>query len=76
MAVAASGEPRFAAGIPARIIDGPYFIGGPYRSYDISRDGRRFLMIKPDRPVGSPSGGTIVVVQNWADELQRLLPRD
>jgi serine/threonine-protein kinase len=42
------------------------------RGYDVSPDGRRFLMIESaDFPANS---GGIVVVLNWADELNRLLP--
>ncbi len=45
------------------------------RRYDISRDGNRFLFIKQNeaerRSSDSPS---IVVVQNWSDELKRLVP--
>lgn len=44
--------------------------GGP--SYDISPDGSRFLMIKrSDPPVTE-----IIVVQNWFEELKRLVPAD
>jgi hypothetical protein len=55
--------------------------GGPYpdntgwtrpRSYDVSRDGERFLMIKlpADRP-----RPRIAVVLNWFDELRAKSPR-
>lgn len=47
----------------------------PGRTYDISPDGQRFLMIKQsggsDQTAAAPS---LVVVQNWADELKRLVP--
>ncbi len=53
----------------------------PTRSYDVSPDGKRFLMLKGDfEPVGRQSGLTrpaevgIVVVQNWTEELKRLAP--
>jgi serine/threonine-protein kinase len=43
-----------------------------FRSYDVSRDGQRFLMIKDaDDRASSPA---LVVVQNWVEELTRLLP--
>jgi serine/threonine-protein kinase len=42
------------------------------RTYDISPDGRRFLMIESaEAPINA---GGIVVVLNWADELKRVLP--
>jgi hypothetical protein len=46
------------------------------RTYDVSPDGQRFLMIK----VGGESDQTaalppsIVIVQNWSEELKRLVP--
>ena len=51
--------------------------GGAGRQYDVSPDGRRFLMIKP--VVGTEQGDTppsIVVVQNWTEELKRLVPTE
>jgi hypothetical protein len=48
-----------------------YFLGGANsigRTYDVSPDGRRFLMIKPD----PASSATIAVVQHWFEELSRL----
>ena len=45
------------------------------RTYDVSPDGQRFLMIK----VGGGSDQTapttnIVVIQHWFEELKRLVP--
>jgi serine/threonine-protein kinase len=43
-------------------------------SYDISRDGQQFLMIKEggiDGPAAPPS---MIVVQHWVEELKRLVP--
>ena len=42
------------------------------RTYDVAPDGDRFLMIKPESLNGDAS--QIVLVQNWAAELQRLVP--
>ena len=45
------------------------------RTYDVSLDGQRFLMIKdaagPDQSASPPR---IVVVQNWLEEVKRLVP--
>jgi serine/threonine-protein kinase len=57
--------PRFVAGAPARILDGRYYSGGPYRSYDVSPDGTRFLMITRGGTDNAASAPSIVVVQNW-----------
>jgi hypothetical protein len=41
--------------------------------YDISPDGQRFLMLKPAaRSERSPA--QIILVQNWFQELKRLVP--
>ena len=42
------------------------------RNYDVSPDGQRFLMVKPER-FSEPQ--RIILVQNFADELKRLLPQ-
>jgi hypothetical protein len=58
---------------PARILQGQYNYGGTGRTYDILPDGRRFLMIKQ---VGGNEAApqSLVVVQNWHEELKRLVP--
>jgi serine/threonine-protein kinase len=47
----------------------------PWRSYDVSPDGQRFLVMKrrSERPEDSSSTG-FVVVQHWFQELTRLVP--
>ena len=44
------------------------------RTYDVSPDGRRFLMIKPVGPEQPSAPTRIIVVQNWTEELKRLVP--
>ena len=44
----------------------------PGRTYDISPDGQRLLLIKPAATTATSSQGGIVVVLNWAEELKRL----
>jgi eukaryotic-like serine/threonine-protein kinase len=70
----------FAAGTPSRLFDAPYFFGplvvGRGRTYDVSPDGRRFLMIKEgsaatDEPAPS---ARLVLVQHWFEELKRRVP--
>jgi hypothetical protein len=42
-------------------------------NYDISRDGRRFLMVQPSaHETATPS--QIIVVLNWFNALKRLVP--
>ena len=70
-------SPTFVAGNPVKLFDWPTIgVPGLARTYDISADGRRFLMIKEP---GSGDGRnapppTINVVLNWLKELQEKLP--
>ena len=66
----------WTAGTPTKVIEGPYFRGGggnDSRVYDVSRDGKRFLMIKEDVSPNQPAI-RIVVVQNWLEELKARVP--
>ncbi len=67
-------DSTFTFGPPATMVKGGYPALFAGRHYDIARDGR-FLMIKNARTldeIGPPP--QIVVVQNWLDELKRLVP--
>ena len=48
----------------------------PIRTYDISEDGQRFLLIKPDTSSqrDAAASGGLVVVLNWVEDLKRLAP--
>ena len=75
MRVSVERSPTWVSTVPAKLIEDGYAIGGGVRSYDISPDGQRFLMIKPSPgsdQATAPRG--IVVVQNWGEELKRLAP--
>lgn len=65
----------FRVGNPTRLFDRPYLISREGRTYDVSPDGQRFLMTKP---VGNPdqtvAPTSLIVVQNWHEELKRLVP--
>jgi serine/threonine-protein kinase len=80
MAVAVSTAPTFTAGRPQVLWEGHYSHGmstscGPpgatSSNYDVTADGRRFLMIKDEAPDTAVSK-QIVVVLGWADEVRRL----
>ncbi len=62
------GRPRLLFEGAMRILNGP---GRP--AYDVTEDGRRFLIIKPGW-VG-PAALEFVVVLNWFTELERRVPR-
>ena len=51
-----------------------YLSRGP-REYDIHPDGQRFLMIKQAPQTEEASArAEIILVQNWSEELKRLVP--
>ena len=64
----------FSAGRPRMLFDQPgYGRGSPIRGYDISLDGQKFLMVK----VGETTPTSVIemiLVQNWFEELKRLVP--
>jgi len=81
MAVQIPPGPTFSAGNPQMIVDGPY-AGAPGgipvplsgRTYDVSADGQRFLMIKQSVSTNTAAPAQIVVVQHWLEDLKRLVP--
>ena len=62
------------AASPTKVVDGPYATEGvrDRRTYDVSPDGRRFLVIK--RSANEATAPQIIVVQHWLEELKRLVP--
>jgi serine/threonine-protein kinase len=68
----------WTAGVPARLLTGPYYLGdagNALPTYDLSLDDRRFLMIKEDATAtAQASGPSLIVVQNWLEEVRRLVP--
>jgi serine/threonine-protein kinase len=77
--VEVAGGASFRAGTPAKLVEGRYYTGSaagtPGRTYDVSLDGQRFLMIKVAVSIDAASvPREIVVAQNWFEELKRLVP--
>ena len=63
---------QFTFGKPARVFDTAY--AGNFYSYDVTPDGRRFLMMK-DSPAGDrDQPRRMVVVLNWFEEVRRRVP--
>jgi Tol biopolymer transport system component len=76
MTVAVETESGFRAGTPQRLFEGSYEAPQQFRqAYDISLDDQRFIMIKRVE-VDSADQPQIIVVQNWLEELKRLVPVD
>jgi hypothetical protein len=48
--------------------------GGGYRAYDIAPDGRFLILRSSQAEAGIAAAPEIVVVQNWFEELKRIVP--
>ena len=73
MAVSIASTPNFTAATPRMLFQGPYPAPNTGRGlYDVSRDGQAFLMIKNMAVEGTSR--KIILVQNWFEELKRLVP--
>jgi Tol biopolymer transport system component len=65
-------SPAIVFGKPQVLFAGSYLFGATEsQGYDVSRDGRRFLMLKPTRPFEATPLNVIV---NWFDDLRRRVP--
>ena len=61
-------------GEPKVVIEKSYPAVTLGRTYDVSPDGRRFLMVKGSGETVASAAGRIVLVQGFFDELRRLAP--
>jgi serine/threonine-protein kinase len=65
--------PDFSAGKPRFLIELPGYVqGSPVRTWDISRDGKRFLAAKLGGSGRYQPFTELILVQNWFQELKRL----
>ena len=62
---------EFEAGRPRPLFEGRYE-ADIWTNYDISPDGERFVMVRPD----PDAPRELRVVLNWFEELKRLVPTD
>ena len=75
-AVEVETESGLNPGAPTVLFDAPYAtdtLGLGYPSYDVSLDGQQFLMVRNNSP--NETRG-YVIIQNWHEELKRLVPVD
>ena len=75
--VTVAARTSFNTGRPTRLIERRYFAETAFigRTYDVSADGQRFLMIKPGGTAGEGQArSNIIVVQGWFEELKRVVP--
>jgi len=73
MAVPIEPGPAFRAGNPTKLFGGSYFAALNGRTYDVSSDGQRFLMVK-DKTTSPRIANRIIVVENFFEELKRRAP--
>jgi eukaryotic-like serine/threonine-protein kinase len=72
-AVAVSAGTKFTAGTPTMLFEGTFVPTSPaVRGFDVTPDGR-FVMLKP-AAADEGAVATVVIVQNWFEELKRLVP--
>lgn len=72
MAVSVETEPTFNPGVPQLLFT------GRFSDWDISPDGKKFLVVKDSGATSSGVAGPreIVIVQNWIEELKQRVPVD
>ena len=63
-------DPDFSMGVPSVVVKGPYVNVGEM-AYGVTSDSQKFLMLKPPE---QPPPTKILVVANWFEELERLVP--
>ena len=75
MAVSVTLKPTFSWLAPKKVFEWPTLaVPGLARTYDVSRDGRRFLMIKEADMGGGAPTAAIAVMLNWGQNLRAKLP--
>jgi Tol biopolymer transport system component len=72
MAVTVETTVDFHAGKPRRLFVGNYTGSGGDPGFDVTPDGQRFVMIKSD---DAATLRELTLVQNWTEELNRLVPK-
>ncbi len=71
-------NPTFDAGNPEVVFEGRYGFNQFFRFFDLSPKGTRFLVRKPVDAQADDSAAPpdLVLVQNWFEELTRLVPTE
>jgi hypothetical protein len=68
-------QPTFTTGASRALFESTFITSATVRGYDVTPDGERFLMVQQiDRTPIRPA--QLVLVQNWTEELKRLVPVD
>ena len=77
MHVAVQTSPTFTTSAPVPVLERTYVwnaVGLSARTYDVSSDGRRFVMIKEVETPNSANAPDLVAVVNWFEELRKKVP--
>ena len=77
MAMPVDPGPTVQADIAETLFDMAAYSSSPFtRDWDVSPDGQRLLMIKRPGAATTEADGQleIILVQNWFEELERLVP--
>ena len=59
---------RLSAGVPKQLFSGSYAAGGTRAGYDVSADGKKFVLVKSSGAAVNASRFTVVL--NWLDDLE------
>jgi len=65
MVAAIAPLPTFTVGARRQLFEGNYLSDPVYRTYDVTRDGRSFVLVRSPKPTGD-----FIVVLNWFDLLR------
>ena len=74
MSVSIRTTPTFVAGAPETLFESADLASAWGRSYDVAPDGQRFLMALNKEPPTNLAPAQMIFVQNWFEELKRLVP--
>jgi Tol biopolymer transport system component len=75
-AVRVQTETGFVAERPQVLFQFPMFLIAGTRGYDVAPDGRFVVIRSGQAEAGGQTGSNIVVIQNWFEELKRLVPNN
>ena len=76
MRVGVARGPSWVATTPTLVVKEGYYTNPNWwgLSYDVSLDAQRFLMIKEGGADGTAAPASMIIVQQWVEELKRLVP--
>jgi serine/threonine-protein kinase len=75
--VRVDGSSSWRGSTPTHVLQGKYLLASnanPARTFDISLDGKRFLMIKQGSGDDAYARQSLIIVEHWSEELKRLVP--